>query len=225
MPCPGYLDGPIRAFVERLADPSPEPAGGAALALTAAMAASLVSLAAGAHLAHTATPAERERFSTRGAEAARLSKEAGRLVDGDVAAYDAVTRALALPAGTDQQRLRQRAALDASLDGAADVPLAVAETALEVLHLAAGMTIDERSALRGDLAAARALGEGAVRGALAIARVNIAAVHDPATAGRLEQRARSAERRLTDIASIEGVADADDDAPSSAAGLANVPME
>jgi formiminotetrahydrofolate cyclodeaminase len=141
----------------------PAPGGGGASAVTAALAAGLVAMAA--------------RFSAAQLPAAgdiaehadRLRHRVAGLADEDAAAYQAVLGAFALPRDAAGRRERVRDALH----GAATVPLEIAEIAAQAGELAAGVAAGGNPNLRGDAITAACLAEAAARSAAALVDINV----------------------------------------------------
>ena len=183
-----YSDDSLRSFVVKLAGRSPEPAGGAALALAGASAAALVSLCchSGARSARDADVAR--AFGACLVRTETILSRAQALIDDDVHAYRDVSESLQLPRDSAEDELLRRDALDRALLGAIDVPLAVAETALETITLALETAPRLSPPVMGDLFAAICLAEAAVAGSLCNARINARAVADRARAGVAESR-------------------------------------
>jgi formiminotetrahydrofolate cyclodeaminase len=188
-----YADDSLRSFLVKLGGPSSEPAGGAALALAGASAAALVSLSC-----HSGERSARDADDALAFRSCRLRSEDAMarvqaLIDGDVLAYRDVTKSLRMPRDTEETAQRRRQALDDALLAAVDVPLAVAETALETIDLALATAPRLDSPVVGDLAAAVCLAEAAVAGSLRNARINAGAIADRSRAdaaiGRIDRLA------------------------------------
>jgi formiminotetrahydrofolate cyclodeaminase len=188
-----YIDESLRSFLLKLGGRAPEPAGGAALALAGASAAALLSLACHSEArGRSGVSAENDLLLTTQRRAEQLSDEIQTLIDADVAAYREVTQALRLPRDTDEQRRSREERLDTALGYAAEVPLRLAEAALEILDSAAGVADLVRGPVLGDLAAAVHLAEATVKGSLRNAHLNCSAISD-------RQRARDAEERISRV--------------------------
>jgi formiminotetrahydrofolate cyclodeaminase len=159
----------------------PAPGGGGAAAVTAAVAAGLVAMAA--------------RFSTgqlpAAAEVAEqadvLRDRVAGLADRDAAAYQAVLSAFRLPRGSDAAQRRDR--IRAALHDAALVPLEIAELAAQVAGLAPDLAGRGNPNLRGDIVAAAHLAEAAARSAAALVDINVSQGGLPAA---LAERAAAA---------------------------------
>jgi methenyltetrahydrofolate cyclohydrolase len=175
------LDLSVRVVLERLASREPAPGGGGAAALTCALAAGLVAMAARFSDARLPAAADVAR------QADELRERAASLADDDAAAYRAVLDAYRLPKGGDGGQRRARIA--AALDGAARVPLQIAELAARVAGLGAGVAAGGNPSLRGDIVAAAHLAEASARSAAALVDINVALGRLP---GDLSRRAASA---------------------------------
>jgi formiminotetrahydrofolate cyclodeaminase len=159
-----FLDQPVGQFLDQVAARTPAPGGGGAAALTAALAAGLVAMAA--RFSDTRLPGTEE---TAG-RADRLRRRASALAEEDAEAYGAVLAAFALPkepgSGRDQ-RVRE------ALERAAAIPAEMAEIAAQVAGMAARLATGGNPNLRGDSIAAALLAEAAARSAAALVDINV----------------------------------------------------
>lgn len=172
-----YLTATVEGFLGQLADRTPAPGGGAASAVTCAMAAGLVQMAA-AFAPGTAPVHVVER-------AAVLRAEAAGLAHADGAAYGQVLEALRMPRGDERHR-----ALDAALAEAIAVPLRVADIAAEVATLAADLAETGNRNLEGDALTGALLAEAAARSAGTLARLNLSLLSKQALADAHLERLR-----------------------------------
>ena len=148
------LDQPVRGFLDQLAARTPAPGGGGAAAVTGAMAAGLVAMAA--------------RFSARqlpeagdlADQADELRRRAADLADLDARAYTAV-----LDAGPGQRR--------EALYGAAHVPLEIAGIGARVAQLAVRVAQAGNPNLRGDAVTGAMLAAASARGAACLVDINV----------------------------------------------------
>jgi methenyltetrahydrofolate cyclohydrolase len=155
-----YLNETVRALLDLLAARTPAPGGGAAAALTCAMAAGLVEMAA-------------SFASARGLgqvhdRAHELRKRVSGLAHADGQAYGVVLEALRLPPGPDRS-----ARLDAAVAGAIACPMQVLEIASEVATLAADIAETGNRNLEGDALTGALLAEAAARSAATLAQLNV----------------------------------------------------
>jgi len=159
------LDCPVAEFLDRLAAKQPAPGGGGAAAITAAMAAGLLGMAA--------------RFSTaqlidsagRAAYADRMRTQVAALAEQDAEAYQAVLAAFALPREPDPQVRRRQ--VRRALERAARVPTEIAEAACGVAVEAVELAKRGNQNLRGDAFTAAVLAAVAARSAAELVRLNV----------------------------------------------------
>ena len=168
-----FLDQPVRGFLEELAARTPTPGGGGAAAVTGAMAAGLVAMAA--------------RFSARqlpeagdlAGQADRLRFMAAQLADMDARAYTAVLATR----GPERKE---------ALLAAAMVPLEIAAIGARVAGLAVRVGEAGNPNLRGDVVTGAVLAAASARGAASLVDINV-------RLGELDpELSRRAERAATD---------------------------
>jgi len=158
-----FLDEPVRDFLDELAARTPAPGGGGAAAVTGAMAAGLVAMAA--------------RFSARqlpGAgevadQADELRHRLAQLAEEDARAYAAVLDAGRQPDDERQRRERTREALL----GAAHVPLEIAGIGARVARLAVRVAEAGNPNLRGDAVTGAVLAAASARSAACLVDINV----------------------------------------------------
>jgi formiminotetrahydrofolate cyclodeaminase len=156
-----FLDEPVRGFLDQLAARTPTPGGGGAAAVTGAMAAGLVAMAA--------------RFSARQLpEAGHLAEQAdelrvrvAQLADTDAQAYAAVLEAFRRP-GEAEAAQRQEALL-----GAALVPLEIAGIGARVAAMAMQVAEAGNPNLRGDAVTGAVLAAASARSAACLVDINV----------------------------------------------------
>jgi methenyltetrahydrofolate cyclohydrolase len=184
----------VRGLLDRVAQPSPAPGGGAVAATAAALAAALVAMVAGI--------AGRRQGSPRlAAVEHRMNEVRARLpvlADDDIEAYRAVLLARRLPAE------RRGAAVSRALGRAAEVPLDCARAAAGVLADAADIVEEARPSTLADLGVAAALAWAALDAAVLTARANLEHLDDveavsicQAQLGQLVSGGEQSRRRVT----------------------------
>jgi methenyltetrahydrofolate cyclohydrolase len=159
------LDCSVADLLDRLAAKQPTPGGGAAAAITAAMAAGLLGMVA--------------RFSTaqlidspgRAAYAARVRGRVAALAEQDAEAYQAVLAAFALPREPDPEVRRRQ--IRRALHRAARVPTEIAEVASGIATEAVELAKRGNPNLRGDAFTAAALAAAAAQAAAELVRLNV----------------------------------------------------
>jgi formiminotetrahydrofolate cyclodeaminase len=158
-----FLDEPVRGFLDQLAARTPAPGGGGAAAVTGAMAAGLVAMAA--RFSATRLPGAGELAD----EADGLRRRLAQLADMDARAYTAVLEAFRLPAENAQREARRREALR----GAALVPLEIAGIGARVAAMAAQVAEAGNPNLRGDAVTGAVLAAASARSAACLVDINV----------------------------------------------------
>jgi formiminotetrahydrofolate cyclodeaminase len=174
----------VEELLDELARGTPVPGGGSAAALVTAAAAAL-----------TAMAARCSRSSWAGAGAAVAQAESLRERAGGLAREDsdALEAFLAARAATAEPRREARDfQLGQALFHAADVPLAIAETACDVALLAAHVAENCKDDVRADAASAAVLAHGAVRAVAHLVEVNLATADGDVRVTRARNLVRTA---------------------------------
>lgn len=154
-------------FLEALAAPSATPGGGSAAAAAAAMAAALGAMVTRLAKLEPASFEEDRRYFTDA-------------VDRDAEAFERVMAAYKRP------KAERGPFVEEALQGAALMPLEVAERVQALQQRLAGLEIPAR--FKSDLAVARLLAAAAIGGALENVRINLEGIHDPAFRAAVDER-------------------------------------
>jgi len=166
----------VEALVDGIASERVAPAGGTALAVSGAMGAALCEMCCVHTLARGSDDANGdERVADLRADLARHRETLLALADRDAAVVDEL---FGSGSGDAAPEARKRAAT---------VPLAIAETALDVCRAAEEVIDRGRGDAVADAETGRYLAESAFRGALATARRSLALLDDPAAADLRER--------------------------------------
>jgi methenyltetrahydrofolate cyclohydrolase len=160
-----FQDVPVQELCESVAAQTSAPGGGSVAAIVTAFAASLTAMAA--------------RFATNHwedapgavAQAEALRARVLPLAEEDARAYESFLLARRMSKDFDPQV--RDAAIGEALSRAADVPLAIAEAALDVASLAAELVERGNPNIRGDAATAVLLSEAAVRATANLVEINL----------------------------------------------------
>ena len=161
----GFSSQTIAEFCETVAAQTSAPGGGSVAAIVTAFAASLTAM--------TARFATEEWEDAPGAvaQAEALRARVLPLADEDAKAYESFLLARRMSEDFDPQV--RNAAIGEALSRAADVPLAIAEAALDVASLAAELAERGNPNLRGEAATAALLSEAAVRATANLVEINL----------------------------------------------------
>ncbi len=186
-----YIDGSIRAFLDKLATSSPEPGGGSVAALAGALGAGLVSMVASLTVGKAKYVDVQDDIGVLLGRSEAVREALQALVQKDTEVYGAVSEAMKLPQDTDDQKEARDRLMQAALIEAAKVPLAIAEECLAVaeLSLTAG-EIGNVNAVS-DAGVAVLLADAAAQSAALNVKINIGWINDEAfnsaSWGRVQQ--------------------------------------
>jgi formiminotetrahydrofolate cyclodeaminase len=158
-----FLDEPVRGFLNQLAARTPTPGGGGAAAVTGAMAAGLVAMAA--RFSETRLPDAGELAD----QADELRRRLAQLAEEDAQAYAAVLETLRLPRDASQREVQRQEALL----GAALVPLEIAGIGARVALMAARLAETGNPNLRGDAVTGAVLAAASARSAASLVDINV----------------------------------------------------
>lgn len=182
-----YLDLDVGEFLDAVARREPAPGGGSVAAMTVAMAAGLVAMAARFSAEPGADPGVAQ-------EADEGRRRAAGLAEQDAVAYQQVLEAYSSSRDDPTRRERIRQALEA----ACQVPLEIAGIGVEVAAQASRLAEQGNPTTRGDAETARLLAEAAVRASARLVEINVeAGAGDP-------DLTRRAQRHIDDLADPPG---------------------
>jgi formiminotetrahydrofolate cyclodeaminase len=179
-----YMAATVAEFLDDLAARTPAPGGGAAAAVTCAMAAGLVEMAA-SFASATGLEHVRER-------AHELRHEVSSLAHADGRAYAVVLEALRMAPGEERTTR-----LDTAVAGAIACPIHVLRVAAEVATLAADMAETGNRNLEGDALAGALLAEASARSAATLAQLNVSLLSRHASSDAHLERLRPELARAT----------------------------
>ena len=173
-----YTDGSIQAYLDRLASASPEPGGGSVAALVGALGSALVTMVTDLTLGKEKFAAVQDDMVDLRARAEAARRELEDLVTLDAQAYAAVAAAMKLPKETAAEKETREQTLQAALQGAAEVPLRIAEGALAVARLSLPAAEMGNPHAVSDAGVAVILADAAAQSAALNVRINLAWIAD-----------------------------------------------
>lgn len=136
---------PVQEFLDGLASSAATPGGGSAAALMGAMGAALVGMVCELTIGKKNDLEADDEMKAVLAEAENLRARLTQMIAEDIAAFDLLMAAYALPKENDAQKTARGAAIQAGLKQATEVPLACARICAEVIDLS------HRAAEKGNL--------------------------------------------------------------------------
>jgi formiminotetrahydrofolate cyclodeaminase len=192
-------EDPLEDWLAAVAAPTQAPAGGAAAALAGALAAALAQMVAGL----TGT---RAKYATAHDEAARIAETADRLrtemlelASRDAEAFAGFASALALPAGTGEERQARERAKTVALRAGTDVQLELLRSLVTAAELAEAMAQRGLASAVGDAATAAFLAAAGARSAYWAVRSNLQHAADKTSAERGTRTARDLLERIETV--------------------------
>ncbi|MFQ6016079.1 MAG: glutamate formimidoyltransferase, partial [Anaerolineae bacterium] len=194
------------ALLQALAQGTPTPGGGSAVALASALAGALTAMVAQLTVGRKRYAQVEQEMEGVLERARSLADELADFIETDVAAYDRVLAAYRLPKGSEQERASREEAIQAALREAAAVPLAVADRAVKVMELTL-VTVEKGNVnAMSDAGVAAYLAHAAVRGAVLNVRTNASSLKDGELASNFDQQvtdfANRADELLTAIEQV-----------------------
>lgn len=165
----GGLRAAVEPFIEQLAAPTATPGGGSAAAASGAMAAGLAGMVASMSRGKKGYLQHEAQLSAALGRLATLREELKTAIDADAEAYQVVMKAYKgakdSPDGADR--------IFAALQQATNVPMGVAERAVEVKQIAGNLKPITNPNMASDLTTAIALSRAAFEGAIANVEINL----------------------------------------------------
>ncbi|HEU5127333.1 MAG TPA: cyclodeaminase/cyclohydrolase family protein [Glycomyces sp.] len=175
----------IEDWLTDLASELPAPGGGAAAGMNAATGAALVSMVCNLTIGKPKYAEHEAVMREALAEAERLRAEALTLAEDDAEAFSGVVAAYKLPKGTDEEKAARTAAIQAGLAEAAEVPLAVAKVAAQVIRLSGRVLDGSNPNVLSDVAVAASSAKSALESAALNVDINLVSIKDAEVRERL----------------------------------------
>ena len=169
-------------FVEALASKAPTPGGGGASAYVGALASALASMVGNLTVGKKKYADVEERVQQELAELAATRLRLLALIDEDARAFEPLAAAYKMPRATDEEAAAQRAALQAALVDACEVPLEIMRQCLEAVESCVFMARHGSVMALSDAGAAAVLAKAALQAASLNVVINIGSMDDAARA-------------------------------------------
>jgi len=168
----------VREFADELSSDSPAPGGGSVAAMSGSLAAGLTAMVA--NLTHGKKGYERhnKRMNDVAVQSQQLKAELLRLVDLDTVAFNMVMDCFRLPKKTDEDKAKRNVAIQNATKNAANVPLQVMETSLELLDLTEIVSKYGNKNSISDAGVAALSADTAIKGAGLNVLINLAGIED-----------------------------------------------
>ena len=173
------IEDSIIDFLDDLASDSPAPGGGAAAAISGAMAAALVSMVANLTLGREKYAEFHDLVEKVEDDATFLRFELLKCARKDMSAFDGVMEALRMPKTTDSEKAEREQALQEAYKTAILAPVETINNCLEVMRLALMLKGKSNPNVLSDLKAAAIFAQAGINTALENVEINLSAINDP----------------------------------------------
>lgn len=171
-------DKPVSNFLDELASDVPAPGGGSVAALGGALGAALVSMVCNLTLGKKGYEEVQGDIEDLLSQSEALRLKLAGLLEKDVEAYTGYSVAAKLPRGTDEEKASRGVAMQAALKTATDVPLSIAEAAVEVMDLCMPAAEKGNKWAVSDAGVAVLMAEAALRSAALNVLINLGTLKD-----------------------------------------------
>jgi formiminotetrahydrofolate cyclodeaminase len=171
-------DKPVTNFLDELASSAPAPGGGSVAALSGALGAALVSMVCNLTLGKKAYADVQDDITDLLAQSEALRDKLTGLLEEDVKAYTGYSTAAKMPRGTDDEKAERAVAMQAALKVATDVPLSIAEAAVEVMDVCQPAADKGNKWAVSDAGVAVLMAEAALRSAALNVLINLGTLKD-----------------------------------------------
>ncbi len=192
----GKLAGLAEPFLSAVAQPSATPGGGSVAALAGALGAALGQMVAGLSRRKKSQAAHMDALSEALAELHGFAQSLTEAIDRDAASYDAVLAAFKLPQETEEEKSRREEAIQKATRGAAEVPLSVAEKAVQVYEKLGQLQSISSVSMLSDLRVGQLMAASGVRGALENVAINLESLTEATYVAQMRRKMKELEARL-----------------------------
>jgi methenyltetrahydrofolate cyclohydrolase len=183
-----YLDQTLETYLNDLASSNSTPGGGAAAAVSGAMAAALACMVCRLTLGKEKYADVQTEISTLLQQAEEHRQRFQELMAEDISAYETLSACFKMARETEEQQQRRATAIQKSLVAAALVPLEMSERALAIARICERVAEIGNTNVLSDIAAAAMFAASAATGAAWMVRVNLQGIKDVQQAAGLSKR-------------------------------------
>jgi len=194
-----YRRRSIAKYLDDAAKRLPAPGGGSVAALAGALAASMASMAANFTVGNERFRRVEPRVKRLLAQSERARKRLLVLMDEDVAAYSAYSKASRLPRRTAAQKKVRARVMQKATKGALRVPLNAVRVCLKILEITEQLVDVANPYLISDVGVSAALAEGALDAASLNVEVNIPYLKDKGLAQAAAEEVKEARKQAKEL--------------------------
>jgi formiminotetrahydrofolate cyclodeaminase len=168
----------VANFLDELASNAPAPGGGSVAALSGALGAALVSMVCNLTLGKKGYEQVQDDIQDLLDRSEALRHKSADLLEEDVKAYTGYSKAAKMPRATEEEKAERKVAMQEALKVATDVPLSIAETAVEVMDLCMPAAEKGNKWAVSDAGVAVLMAEAALRSAALNVLINLGTLKD-----------------------------------------------
>ena len=173
-----FVDKPLSAFLDQLASNAPTPGGGSVAAVTGALGAGLVSMVCNLTIGKEKYKDVEVDVQGILARSEALRQKLTDLMQSDVEAYGKLAAAYKMPRASDEEKKARTSAVQEACITAANVPLAIAESCVEILDLCPPAAEKGNVGAVSDVGVAALLAEAGLRSAILNVQINLNVIKD-----------------------------------------------
>jgi formiminotetrahydrofolate cyclodeaminase len=171
-------DKSVANFLDELASNAPAPGGGSVAAISGALGAALVSMVCNLTLGKKGYEQVQDDIQDLLDRSEALRHKSADLLEEDVKAYTGYSKAAKMPRATEEEKAERKVAMQEALKVATDVPLSIAETAVQVMDLCMPAAEMGNKWAVSDAGVAVLMAEAALRSAALNVLINLGTLKD-----------------------------------------------
>jgi glutamate formiminotransferase/formiminotetrahydrofolate cyclodeaminase len=192
----GKLASIARPFLEAVAAPTATPGGGSVSAYVGAMAAALGQMVAGLSRKKKSQVLHVDKLSSLLDEMRSAADGLTEAIDRDAASYESVMTAFKMPQGNSEEIALRDSSIQTATMKAAEVPLQVAERAVQLNGKLLQLETIAAASMKSDLQVARLMAIAAAKGALANVEINSDGLKDAAYVEKMKSKVAELRNQL-----------------------------
>ncbi|NQS88920.1 cyclodeaminase/cyclohydrolase family protein [Patescibacteria group bacterium] len=173
-----YLDKPLKDFLLDTFSKTPTPGGGSVAALTGALGASLLGMAANYTVGKKKFKSVEGRIKEILKELEEKREKFSQLIREDIDAYQNFSKVLDMPKNTSEEKEARAQALQSSLKEATQVPLTTASVSFRLIEIAYELSSKSNPNLISDVGVGVILAWAALESAALNVKINLSRIKD-----------------------------------------------
>ena len=185
----------VEEFIEVTASDAPAPGGGSVSALVGSLGIALAEMVANLTIGKEKYADVEEEMKEIVEAASKVRKELTDAIQKDTESFTQYMNALKMPKTTEDEKAVRREAMQNGLKEATKVPLAIAESALEIFPIAQQVVEKGNKHAETDGLVAAMLARTAILGALLNVKINLGSIKDEVFASEMAAKVAELEKK------------------------------